>query len=225
MRDFVDRELRAAEQRPSVLSASLGHGFPWGDAPASGARALVVADRDAALANEVAEVLARSFYDRRHDVTIRPREMDEALEHALAGRRGSGPVVFAELSDNSGGGAPRSRSAGRRRGRPADAAARREDEPLPSRLCTDRSRGIHMSGPGAEPGPPKDRPAQHEHPQVPLDRRSLEPAARSCRVGAGPVWPVTHAATRVMVSGSCTTTLVVVDLLIMIPSPSQSRDC
>jgi microcystin degradation protein MlrC len=106
MRDFVDRELHAAERRPFVLSASLGHGFPWADTPASGARTLVVADRDTRLAKEVAEALARSFYDRRHAVTILPPGMDEALEQALAKRSAPGPVVIAEMSDNPGGGAP-----------------------------------------------------------------------------------------------------------------------
>ena len=42
---FVDT-MTAAEQPPGILSVSLGHGFPWGDAPAIGARMLVVSDGD-----------------------------------------------------------------------------------------------------------------------------------------------------------------------------------
>ena len=48
------RRLHEVEQLPGVLSASIVHGFPWGDTPETGTKVLVVADGDAELAAAVA---------------------------------------------------------------------------------------------------------------------------------------------------------------------------
>jgi len=106
MRSFVDA-LRAAERAPGVLSLSLGHGFPWGDVPDAGARMLAVTDGDPALAERLAHDWARRFYELRREAPVRPLDLDDALDRALA-IRGSvdGPVVIADQADNAGGGAP-----------------------------------------------------------------------------------------------------------------------
>lgn len=109
MRGFVDAML-AAEGADGVLSLSLGHGFPWGDVPDSGARMLAIVDGkqvpgDArAHAARVAESWGRRFFDLRHEVAVRPLPLDAALDRALAAPRG--PVVVADQADNAGGGAP-----------------------------------------------------------------------------------------------------------------------
>ncbi len=106
MRSFVDA-MMAAEREPGVLSLSLGHGFPWGDVPDSGARMLAVTDGDAAAAERLAEAWARRFYALRHTAGVRPLALDVALERAVAVRdRVDGPVVIADQADNAGGGAP-----------------------------------------------------------------------------------------------------------------------
>lgn len=105
MRSFVDA-MMTAEQRPGVLSMSLGHSFPWGDSTDMGARALVVTDRDADLAAALAEEFGRRFFALRHDVSLWPLPMREALDRALSVTSVSGPIVLADVADNAGGGAP-----------------------------------------------------------------------------------------------------------------------
>lgn len=103
LRGFVDH-MYALEGHDGVLSVSLGHGFPWGDVADVGAKIMVVADGDTALAERLARTLGEEFFAMREAVTPRFLTMDEAIDKALAldGR----PVVIADVSDNPGGGAP-----------------------------------------------------------------------------------------------------------------------
>lgn len=103
MRDWVDA-MTARESAPGVLSLSLAHGFPWGDHPRVGARALAICDGDAELAAAEAERLGKSLYDLRHVLHTPYATIDEALD--LAAAEPAGPVVLADVSDNAGGGAP-----------------------------------------------------------------------------------------------------------------------
>lgn len=105
MRTFVNR-LQAAERAPDVLSVSLGHGFPWGDAPANRARLLVVSDNSRDQARGLAETLGREFFELRKEVSLNALSLDDALQeldHLID--RGERPVVIAEVSDNPGLGA------------------------------------------------------------------------------------------------------------------------
>lgn len=111
MRGYVDAML-AAEGSGGILSLSLGHGFPWGDVPESGARALAVIDakvhgEDAAqVAASTALEWARRFHALREEVMVRPLPLDEALDHGLAViASGRSPVVIADQADNAGAGA------------------------------------------------------------------------------------------------------------------------
>lgn len=103
MRGLVDR-LREVEARPGVLSASLVHGFPWGDVGDAGTKVLVVADADEIQATAVATELARAFYQVRHAMLPHLETVDEALEGFDAGC--GVPRVLADAGDNPGGGAP-----------------------------------------------------------------------------------------------------------------------
>jgi microcystin degradation protein MlrC len=102
MRGLVDR-LTEIEQRPGILSASIVHGFPWGDVADTGSKILVVADGDAALATQMARELAQAFYRLRHVLTPQLQKMEHALSDRPAGPR---PRVLADVGDNPGGGAP-----------------------------------------------------------------------------------------------------------------------
>lgn len=104
-----DPEVRAlvswmeeTERRDGVLSVSFGHGFPWADVPDVGAKTLVVADGDAALAASVATELADRVWALRE--TYRPA-MISVSDAMAAIRDGGGPIVLADISDNAGGGA------------------------------------------------------------------------------------------------------------------------
>ncbi len=105
MRTFVSR-MHSAESEPDILSVSLGHGFPWGDAPATGARMLVVSDGSLERAETLAAELGREFFALRHDVSLEPSPIAQALDHALSVAESMRPVVIADIADNPGGGAP-----------------------------------------------------------------------------------------------------------------------
>ncbi|MER9946353.1 M81 family metallopeptidase [Mesorhizobium sp. M0092] len=103
MLDFVAK-MKATETEPGILSVSLGHGFPWADLPDTGARMLVVAHSDMAVAQNTAARLGRAFFDLRHHLVPDYPDLQAGLERARAAS--SGPVVLADMSDNPGAGAP-----------------------------------------------------------------------------------------------------------------------
>jgi microcystin degradation protein MlrC len=103
LRGFVDRMI-AMEGRDKILSVSFGHGFAHGNVADVGVRMLAVTDGDPALAQATAEKLGRELYAMRDALRLTFLTMDEAIDAALA--EPDGPVVIADVSDNSGGGAP-----------------------------------------------------------------------------------------------------------------------
>ena len=103
LRGFVDR-MYALEGRDGILSVSLGHSFPWGDVADVGVKTLVVADGDGPRRRALARRLGEEFFALREATQPRFLDMDKALDQALAIE--GGPVVIADVSDNSGGGAP-----------------------------------------------------------------------------------------------------------------------
>lgn len=103
MRSFVD-DMLAMEGQGGILSVSLAHGFPWGDVPTCGALALAMTDGDLAQAEQVAAELGHRFFSLRHQFDLPTLTIDDALDQALS-IEGS-PVVLADQSDNTGGGAP-----------------------------------------------------------------------------------------------------------------------
>lgn len=103
MPQFV-AEMFAAEGKDGVLSLSLNHGFPWADVPHAGAKMLAVTDGDQALAERKAEEFGRKFYAMRAEATLPFVPLAEAI--AEAKRPGSKPLLMADTSDQTGGGAP-----------------------------------------------------------------------------------------------------------------------
>ncbi len=103
LKSYVAR-MTALEGKDGVLSVSLAHCFPWGDVADLGVKTLVVTDNNALQAAALAEKLGREFYDLRETIYPNYLSIDDALDAALA--VGRTPVVLADVSDNSGGGAP-----------------------------------------------------------------------------------------------------------------------
>lgn len=103
VRAVVDK-MHEMEHRQGILSASFGHGFPWGDVAEAGAKTWVIADGDAVLARESARELADAVCMLRTWPTHSNLSVDAALDMAIAvhGR----PVILADVADNPGGGAP-----------------------------------------------------------------------------------------------------------------------
>lgn len=87
-----------------ILAVSLAHGFACADVADVGAHVLVVADGDADLAARTAESFGRSFFERRGQVNGHYPDLDTAL--GLAEGIVGGPVVLADMGNNSGAGAP-----------------------------------------------------------------------------------------------------------------------
>jgi microcystin degradation protein MlrC len=93
-----------AEGQGGILSLSLNHGFPWADVPNAGAKMLAVADRDIAIARRAAEHFGRRFEAIRADATLPFVPLADAI--AEARKPGDKPLLLADTSDQTGGGAP-----------------------------------------------------------------------------------------------------------------------
>lgn len=100
----IVRDLTNLESQLEIVSASLIHGFPWGDVEDAGARALVYADGDPGRAEAAALGIAKRFHAEREAVASRYHSIEEALDEAA--NVAEGPVVLADMADNAGGGAP-----------------------------------------------------------------------------------------------------------------------
>lgn len=103
MPGFVDQML-AAEGKDGVLSLSLNHGFPWGDVPHAGAKMLAVTDGDSELAARKAEEFGRRFKTIRAGAMLPFVSLEQAIESAR--QPGDKPLLLADVSDQTGGGAP-----------------------------------------------------------------------------------------------------------------------
>jgi microcystin degradation protein MlrC len=107
MKTFV-ADMLQAEGKDGILSLSLNHGFPWADVPMAGAKMLAVSDGNPTLARDIAEKFGTKFYNIRKSANLSFMSMDEAMEIAKNRSRHGGdkPVLFADVSDQTGGGAP-----------------------------------------------------------------------------------------------------------------------
>ncbi len=94
----------AWEERPGIIDCALVHGFPHTDVPIMATSVLATADGDADLAREAAQAIARQVWEMREAFRQELPGAAEAVRLALASE--ARPVVIAEVSDNSGGGAP-----------------------------------------------------------------------------------------------------------------------
>jgi microcystin degradation protein MlrC len=91
------------EKDARVVSVSVFAGFPHADIPQAGLSVYVVTNGDQALADCLADQLARVAWDHRHEFAHRGRPVPEAVAHALAAE--GRPIVLADMADNTGGGA------------------------------------------------------------------------------------------------------------------------
>jgi microcystin degradation protein MlrC len=97
-------DMIAAEGRGGILSLSLNHGFPWADVPNAGAKMLAVADRDRDLAQRAADEWGQRFEAIRADALLPFVPLEQAI--AVARQTGDKPLLLADTSDQTGGGAP-----------------------------------------------------------------------------------------------------------------------
>ena len=91
------------EKDPKVISVSVFAGFPLADIPPAGLGVYVVTDGDQALADRLADELARTAWEHRHEFIHTALPVPEAVARALAAE--GRPIVLADMADNTGGGA------------------------------------------------------------------------------------------------------------------------
>lgn len=103
MKKFV-ADMMTAENKDGILSLSLNHGFPWADVPNAGAKMLAIANGDPLGARAAAEEFGKYFYRIRKSAALVFTEMDEAIK--IASAPNDKPVLLADVSDQTGGGAP-----------------------------------------------------------------------------------------------------------------------
>jgi microcystin degradation protein MlrC len=105
MRRAVDAA-RLAEQEPGVLAVSIMAGFSLADFNDAGMSVIVVTDNDKALAEDVANDIARQIWRDREGFVYRSETLSESMAKAKAlhaesdNGSGSGPVLLLDHSDN-----------------------------------------------------------------------------------------------------------------------------
>lgn len=93
------------EAEPGVLTATVSMGFPFADIPDAGVSVLVTTDGDQMLANRKAREVADWLWELRDDLQPKLTKIEEVIRIANEAPQ-AGPILFADGSDNPGGGAP-----------------------------------------------------------------------------------------------------------------------
>jgi len=91
------------ERDPRVISVSIFAGFPFADIPDAGLGIYVATDGDQRLADRLADELAGVAWEHRAEFLHTATPVPEAVARALAAE--AGPVILADMADNTGGGA------------------------------------------------------------------------------------------------------------------------
>lgn len=92
----------AIERMPGVLGASVFGGFPYADVPDAGMSAVVVTDGNKADGPACAKELSDMLWSRRHAFLHHASSPEQAVQQAIAAPKG--PIVLADIADNTGGG-------------------------------------------------------------------------------------------------------------------------
>jgi len=96
------QEAIAAEREEGILACNIAAGFQYSDVPAMGPSVLVCADRDADLAQQVAERIGKRMWAVRDRLV--PNLFGPAAAVARALKAPNPPVALFEIGDNIGGG-------------------------------------------------------------------------------------------------------------------------
>ena len=103
MQSFMQRVFEL-ERLPGVLTATVMMGFPFADIPDAGVSVFVTTDNDQPLAETLVDRLAGWLWDLRDELQPTLMPVDEVIRFARENT--SGLVIYADGSDNPGGGAP-----------------------------------------------------------------------------------------------------------------------
>jgi microcystin degradation protein MlrC len=92
------------ESEPGVLSATVAMGFPFADIVDAGVTVLVTADGDEAIATKQVDDITAKLWELRDELQPQLTTIEETIR--FTNEEATGLVVFADGSDNPGGGAP-----------------------------------------------------------------------------------------------------------------------
>lgn len=98
------RSVNEMETEPGVLTATVAMGFPFADIHDAGVSVLVTADGDRDLAERKANILARQIWNLRDELQPDLTTIEDVMR--FCDTEADGLVIFADGSDNPGGGAP-----------------------------------------------------------------------------------------------------------------------
>ena len=102
MQSFM-RHVHEIEQTPGVLTATIAMGFPFADIPDMGVSVLMTTNGNEQLAQQLADQLGGKLYAMRDALQPQLTTIERAMQIAADTE---GLTVFADGSDNPGGGAP-----------------------------------------------------------------------------------------------------------------------
>ncbi|GAB4527691.1 MAG: M81 family metallopeptidase [Anaerolineae bacterium] len=108
MRQYVDDMMALERADADVLSISVAHCFPWGDVPDMGTKVWVITNNQPEKAAALAREWGERLYSLRHALIPPVAHVTEALDQvsAILATQPDKPVVLADATDNTGGGAP-----------------------------------------------------------------------------------------------------------------------
>ena len=98
------QEVFTMEAEPGILTATVSMGFPFADIVHAGVSVLVTSDADPALAEQEASALANRIWTLRDQLQPRLTSIEKVMQYT--NQQDDGLVIFADGSDNPGGGAP-----------------------------------------------------------------------------------------------------------------------
>ena len=93
------------EREPDVVTATVAMGFPFADIRDTGVSILITTNGDAELARQKADELAGWLWELRDELQPELTTIENVITH-VNDHPDEGPVIFADGSDNPGGGAP-----------------------------------------------------------------------------------------------------------------------
>ena len=104
MKSLIER-MHQLEREAGVLTATISMGFPFADIHDAGVSVLVTTNHDRQLANESVDELASWLWELRDELQPRLTKIEAVIDHVNR-HPDDGLVIFADGSDNPGGGAP-----------------------------------------------------------------------------------------------------------------------
>ena len=99
------QQVHQLEATPDILTATVAMGFPFADIHQAGVSVLVTADGDQELAGAMADELAGMVWNLREDLQPQLVKIEDVMDFVTQ-HPDDGLTIFADGSDNPGGGAP-----------------------------------------------------------------------------------------------------------------------